>query len=37
MTDWTQPEAYEKPRKARKRGGWLEAAVLIIAFCAGLA
>lgn len=39
MTDWTKPAAYETPRKrkAKKRdGGWLEAAVLLAAFFAGL-
>ena len=40
MTDWTKPAAYEKPRRRKKknaRGGWLESAVLLAAFFAGLA
>ena len=40
MTDWTQPEAYTEPRRRKKKrkpnGGWLEAAILLAAFCVGL-
>ena len=36
-TDWTQPEAYTEPRKKKRKasGGWLEAAILLAAFCLG--